>query len=88
MSLGGIATYLAVFCLIALWIIPWVILSLILGGISDVDARGAIVMGLLLGPLSVIIHIFLAVNKKSSDHDVGPKWNSDTGLVKKTDPFS
>ena len=88
MSLGGIATYVALLGLIAIWITPWVILSLILSGISDIDASVAMVLGLLLGPLSIVLLVLLAVNKKKSVAVPTSGWVESNALFETRDPFA
>lgn len=88
MSLGGIATYVALLGLIAIWITPWVILSLILSGVSDIDASVAMVLGLLLGPLSIVLLVLLAVNKKKSVAVPVSGWVESNAFLESRDPFA
>jgi len=88
MSLGGIATYVALLGLIAFWITPWVILCLILSGIADIDARVAMVIGLLLGPLSAILLVFIAISKKKSGVVDAHSWVESKSFPWQGDPFA
>jgi len=87
-SLGGIATYVAILGLLFLWIAPWAILCLILSGFADLDARESLLIGLLLGPLSCLLLFFLILNKKKPDLSYESGLNIENFYNERTDPFA
>jgi len=88
MSLGGIATYVALLGLIVIWITPWVISSLVLSGLADIEARESLLLGLLLGPLSLVLLALLIINRRSNSSRPMSDGIEFQMISGKNDPFA
>jgi hypothetical protein len=87
-SLGGIATYVAIFGIVILWITPWAILSLTFSSFTDLGARDSLLVGLLLGPLSFVLLLLLVLNKNKPDLVNESVFKDGKFFGETTDPFA